>query len=209
MVSGVGKVRELGSDEPSTIAFMTIVIECTPKAMFALFDSKTISPGMRREVPGGATIQLGQMPMEKRGLPSIQATLVPILIEFGKVGKDVAIGVFSAWLYDKLKGKGEERKFMRVNRVMVEVTPEAITKVLTESIEIEGRATTATIIGYDVDTKKKAFTVVNFVTRFPDGKLALPSAGEHHEFDGKNYFIVGVLEGSTESFCEVDVREVP
>jgi hypothetical protein len=49
----------------------------------------------------------------------------------------VAVGVFAAWLYDKLKGNGEERKFIRVNRVMVEVTPEAITKVLTESIEVE------------------------------------------------------------------------
>jgi len=118
---------------------MTIVIECSPRDMLALFESKTISTGMSREAPGGATIQLGQMPMEKRGLPSIEATLVPILIEFGKVGKDVAIGIFSAWLYDKLKGKVEERKFVRVNRVMVEVTPEAITKVLTESIAVEER----------------------------------------------------------------------
>ena len=117
---------------------MTIVVECTPKDMFALFESKTISSGMSREVPGGATIQLGQMPMEKRGLPSIQASLVPILIEFARRhGAEVPIAVFSAWLYDKLKGKGEERKFIRVNRVMVEVTPEAITKVLTESIEVE------------------------------------------------------------------------
>ncbi len=117
---------------------MTIVIECTLKAIFALFDSASISSGMSREVPGGATIQLGQMPMEKRDLPSIQATLIPILVE---VGKDVAVGVFAAWLYDKLKGEGEGegRKFLRVNRVMVEVTPEAITKVLTESIEIEER----------------------------------------------------------------------
>lgn len=118
---------------------MTIVIECTPKAMFALFDSKTISTGMSREVPGGATIQLGDMPMQKRDLPSIQATLVPILVEFGKLGKDVAVGVFAAWLYDKLKSVGEGRKFIRLNRVMVEVTPEAITKVLKESIEIEER----------------------------------------------------------------------
>jgi hypothetical protein len=114
---------------------MTIVIECSPRDMVALFDSKTISTGMSREAPGGATIRLGAM-MEKRGVPSIQAYLFPILID---LGREVAIAVFSAWLYDRLKGKSEERKFIRVNRVMVEVTPEAITKVLTESIEIEER----------------------------------------------------------------------
>lgn len=120
---------------------MTIVVECSPKAMYALFDSKTISTGMKREAPGGATIQLLEMPMEKRDRQYIQAlAFVPILVEFAKVGKDVAVGVFSAWLYDKLKGKSEERKFIRVNRVMVEVTPEAITKVLTESIEVEERS---------------------------------------------------------------------
>ncbi len=118
---------------------MTVVIECTPRELFALFDSKTLSPSMRREVPGGATIRLGDLPMQKRDLPSIQAALVPILVEFGKLGKDVAVGVFSAWLYDKLKGKGEERKLIRVNRVMVAITPGAITKVLTELIEGEER----------------------------------------------------------------------
>jgi hypothetical protein len=119
---------------------MRITIECTLKDMFALFESKSISSGMSREVPGGATIKLGQMPIERRDFPSIQASLVPIVIEFAKQhAADVPIAIFSAWLYDKLKGRSEAGKFIRVNRVMVEVTPEAITKVLTESVEVEER----------------------------------------------------------------------
>ena len=57
----------------------------------------------------------------------------------GEGGEDVAVGVFAAWLYDRWKNQGEGRRSRRVNRVMVEVTPEAITKVLTESVQIEER----------------------------------------------------------------------
>jgi len=78
------------------------------------------------------------MPMEKRGgLPYIQAIeFIPIAATFAS---GVAINLFSAWLYDKLKGDAKTRRMVSINRVIVEVTPDAITKVLNESIHIEER----------------------------------------------------------------------
>jgi hypothetical protein len=58
---------------------MTIVIECSPAALFGLFETRRIRPGMSRQVPGGATIQLGEMPLQKRDLPTIEASLIPLL----------------------------------------------------------------------------------------------------------------------------------
>jgi hypothetical protein len=68
-----------------------IVIECTPRGLFKLFDCNAVMTGMTREVPGGATIQLGEMPMEKRGVPQIEASLVAIAISFGS---GIAINIF-------------------------------------------------------------------------------------------------------------------
>ena len=115
---------------------MTIVIECSPKALRRLFETELIRPGMSREVPGGATIKF---PLPTRSTPSIQASpFVPILIEFG-VG--VAVGVSSAWISSKLKGTDQAREFIRLKGnggVLIEVTtPEAITKILADSVEIE------------------------------------------------------------------------
>ncbi len=114
---------------------MTIVIECPPKAMFALFDSNTISSGMIREVPGGATIQLGEMPLEKRHLPDAVA-LIPIAVT---CGSGVAIHLFGSWLYERLKSDSKVERKIRINRVEVEFTQEGITRAIKESIEIEDR----------------------------------------------------------------------
>jgi len=42
-----------------------------------------------------------------------------------------------SWLYDRLKGNSKGRKMIRINRRLVEVSPEEITRVLTETIEME------------------------------------------------------------------------
>jgi hypothetical protein len=133
---------------------MTIEIEVPQAMLSGLFDSETIPSRMSREAPGGATIRLpvthpardtsGNLVVKlKAGTYEVgdAEPLTTVLVEFAKVGKDVAIGVFSAWLYDKLKCKdGEERQnFIRVNRVEIGVTPDAITRVLVESNEIEER----------------------------------------------------------------------
>jgi hypothetical protein len=120
---------------------MTIKLGVSPRALFALFDSKEVSSGMSREVPGGATIQLGVM-METRDLPSIQATaFVPILVTIGSVaGSGVAINLFSSWLYDKVKGNDKARRMITINKKLVEVTaPEALVKIFEETIKIEER----------------------------------------------------------------------
>ena len=118
---------------------MTIELGVSPQALFALFDSKQVSAGMSRAVAEGATIQLGVI-MERRDLPSIQATaFVPILLTIGTgVVSGVTVKLLSDFLAEKLKGEDKARRMMTMNRKLVEVTtPEAMMKILTETIEIE------------------------------------------------------------------------
>ena len=63
------------------------------------------------------------------------------------------------------------------------------------------------LIAYDADTGKKLFSELNRATRWPDGTDALPNAQSFYAHDNKNYRVVGVREGSTETLCEIDVRE--
>ena len=112
----------------------TIEIECSPLALFALFDSSTISEGVIHKAPGGATLQLGRMSIEKRHVPGVER-LVSIAVTFAS---GAAVNLFSNWLYDKLKGN-ERMRTLRINHVQVELTPEAITKLIAESIELQGQ----------------------------------------------------------------------
>ena len=116
---------------------MTIELGVSPRALFDLFDSKQVSSGMSREVPGGATIQLGVM-TERRDLPSIQATaFVPILLTIGTgVVSGVTVKLIADFLTEKLKGEDKARRMMTINRKVVEVTTrEAMAKTLTEEIK--------------------------------------------------------------------------
>jgi len=123
-----------------------IEIEIPVYALFAVFEAKkTLSGGEVHEVPGVATIQLASSRVETSdwnsnywGAYAVVSPHIPILIEFAKVGKDVAIGVFAAWLYDKLKDASRDKRTptLRVNNEVIEVTtPEAIVKICRESIE--------------------------------------------------------------------------
>ena len=116
---------------------MTIELGVSPHVLLDLFDSKQISTGMSREVPGGARIQLVVM-RETRGFPSIQGTaFVPILLT---IGTGVTIKMLADFLTEKLKGEDKARRMMTINRKLVEVTtPEAMVKILTEEIKIEER----------------------------------------------------------------------
>jgi hypothetical protein len=118
---------------------MMIELGVSPRALFALFDGKEVSSGMSREVPGGATIQMGTM-MERRDFSSIQATaFVPILLTFGStMASGVAVKLIADFLTEKLKGQDKARRMMTINRRLVEVTTsEAIVKMLEETIEIK------------------------------------------------------------------------
>jgi hypothetical protein len=117
----------------------TVFLEVPQFALFKVFESNSIEEGMAREAPGGARVELGRMPMGKRwgGLTHDALPMAAVLLSFGR---DVAVGLFAAWLYDKLKsdkaGKQMGVTKIRINRQEVEITPEAITRVITESIEI-------------------------------------------------------------------------
>jgi hypothetical protein len=67
-----------------------------------------------------------------------------------------------------------------------------------------------TVIGYDAVSGEKLFTETNRASRFPDQTGALPQANDLYQTStGKNYRVVGVRKGSTETQCEMDVREEP
>jgi len=118
---------------------MTIELGVSPRALFDLFDSHQVSPGMSREVPGVGTIKLGVM-MERRDLPPIQATaFVPIVLAFGStVATGVTIKLLADFLTAKLRGQDKARRMMTINKKLVEVTtPEAMVKIFEETIEID------------------------------------------------------------------------
>ncbi|HEX9972440.1 MAG TPA: hypothetical protein VGD14_10255 [bacterium] len=60
--------------------------------------------------------------------------VIPILVQ---CAADVGIGLLSAWLYDKLK-KGNSKTVI-ISRQEIEITPDAITKFISEKITIEKR----------------------------------------------------------------------
>ena len=77
--------------------------------------------------------------MEKRG--GLTHDALPMATVLVTLAGTVAVNIFSSWLYDKLKSDKVTQhmgvKKVRINRVEVEITPEAITRVMTEAIEIE------------------------------------------------------------------------
>ncbi len=111
---------------------MDITLEIPPPALFEVFETKTVSAGMIHTIPGG-TLQLGEMPLEKRTFGS-ELTFIPLMVT---LGSGVAIHLFSSWLYEKLTHAKVER--IRINRTEIEVTAEGITKIITESVETEHR----------------------------------------------------------------------
>jgi len=113
---------------------MILEIDSSPILPCELFDSNSISVGMKRDVPGGAKIELGELPLQKRDIGAALC-LIPIVLTFGR---DVAVGVLGSWLYDKLKTKHVRE--LRINGIQIEITKEAITKVIVESVEFrDGR----------------------------------------------------------------------
>ena len=108
---------------------MILEIDSSPVFPFELFDSNSISVGMSRDVPGKAKIELGELPLQKRNIETVEC-LIQILLTFGR---DVAAGVLGSWLYDKLKTKRVRE--LRINGIQIEITKDAITKVIVESVE--------------------------------------------------------------------------
>ncbi len=94
---------------------------------FDLFGTRELEANKSAtEIPGGARLELGTVYFRKGfGFPeTIHAMLA--------VGRDVGIGLASAWLYDKLKGRATS---VRINRIEVRLDKGEIERVITEQIE--------------------------------------------------------------------------
>lgn len=118
-----------------------ISIEVPQSALSLLFDSGQGTT----EAPGGVKLELGRAPVEKRsGLTWDAFPTAQVLVSASSFARDVVIGVFSAWLYDKLKSDKVSQHMgitkIRVNREVVEITPEAIPRAVRECVEIEIKA---------------------------------------------------------------------
>ena len=87
----------------------------------------SLSAGTSVEVPGGATVTFrGAIVRKSFGIPEILQFVVDTAV-------NVELGLFSAWLYDKVKDKPVER--ITINRrVITEITERGIRQVLEEEI---------------------------------------------------------------------------
>ncbi|HLI76243.1 MAG TPA: hypothetical protein VKV02_04795 [Acidobacteriaceae bacterium] len=99
-------------------------------AAMDLFESGSIQTGMTKAVPGGATIQLRPMGMEKRSFPGAAMLFTAAVTGLTSVG----LNLFSSWLYDKLKNRGVCE--VTINRRVVEVTPDGIRRAIEETIMV-------------------------------------------------------------------------
>jgi hypothetical protein len=120
----------------------TVLIEIPQFALNGVFESNSLEQGMTHEAPGGARLELGQMQMEKRGGLTLDALpMATVLVTLGGIAGTVVVNLFSNWLYDKLKADKATQALritkIRINRTEVEITPEAISRAISESIEIE------------------------------------------------------------------------
>ena len=118
---------------------MTIELGVSSRSLVDLFDSKQVTPGMSREIPGVGTLKLGATKV-RDSAPSVQATaFVTIVLTLGKtVVKAAMVKLLADFLTQKLKGEDKERRMMTVNRKIVEVTTaEAMVRVLEETIAID------------------------------------------------------------------------
>jgi hypothetical protein len=87
----------------------------------------TLTSGTWVEVPGSAKLQFCGAIIRK-------AVNIPEILQFAlDTTKDIEIGLFAAWLYDKVKGKDVERIVVN-RRVVTEITENCIRQVLEEEI---------------------------------------------------------------------------
>lgn len=84
---------------------------------------------LEQDVPLGVSVHAELKPKTRSfGFEGV----IPIIVQFAA---DVGIGLLSAWLYDKLK-KGKS-KTMTIDFQKIEITPEAVTKFVSEKMTIE------------------------------------------------------------------------
>jgi hypothetical protein len=114
--------------------------------LFDLFEAGLLREGLEKQTPGDATIVL--RPMELR-----KTAFAHVVMEIGLiVGKDVALPLFVAWLYDKWKKNGEKRITVIINAHYYEFNSGPLTKALEEAIRSEDSGTATKQRGDSADS---------------------------------------------------------
>jgi hypothetical protein len=97
---------------------------------FDLFDTRSMTSGMIKEIPGNGTIQL-------RGILARKAVGMTEILQFIlETTKNVEYGLVAAWLYGKVS-KREVKKVVIGRRAIVEISVDQIRIALEEEIRSE------------------------------------------------------------------------
>ena len=97
---------------------------------FELFETRSMSSGMIKEIPGNAKIQL-------RGLLARKAVGVAAILQLVlDTATNVEYGLIAAWLYGRVAKHSTARLIIN-RRVVTEITPESIRAILEEEISHE------------------------------------------------------------------------
>jgi len=95
---------------------------------FLISDSNSMQRGMVIDVPGGAQLHFkGTLVRKAIGIPEISQYILQLAV-------DIDVGLFSAWLYDKLRSRSVERALI-IRVEILEITENNIRRVISEQIE--------------------------------------------------------------------------
>lgn len=108
---------------------MSVDIESLDRQLpFLILGSSSMQSGMVIDAPGGAKLQYnGTLIRKSIGIPEVSQYILQVAV-------DIDVGLFSAWLYDKLRSRSVER--VLINRVeILDVGESSILRVISEQIE--------------------------------------------------------------------------
>ena len=106
-----------------------------PALLFVVFDAKSVSTGMSRELPGGATLTFeSRYYVDRRDLGKIYAA-APEITFILTFGASVAASLVANWLYEKLTSKPTKK--ITIDREEVSITPEGLVRIISERIKVE------------------------------------------------------------------------
>jgi hypothetical protein len=177
---------------------MSIVnLQIPPKGLLKVFETKSVSTGMSRAIPGGATLTIGGMGIRTHDSPP----LVPVILTLGPV---VAINMASSWLCDKLKRASVGH--IRINGVEIEATPHGITKAISECI-IEHGLTVPDEEGRMQALRSSLLATVKPDEEIVSSKDAIICLRVPPDVDMEQYVQGSVIQKC--SFCQSDVLVAP
>ena len=96
-----------------------------------LFEANGWSENLQKDIEGGATITLKEVPLQK----SVGSeTLITIMLSFGT---GVGSSLVANWLWKKFSSGGQTT--IRVDQTQIEVTPENLVKLIQTTITVSKR----------------------------------------------------------------------